>query len=423
MTYFLDWKTRYKGYNKNIKFTILATILSQIGLGIFMVIYNFYIRELGFSQIVNGEIISLTSLGTALMLIPAGIISDRFGRKKAMIFGMAFSSIILLSRAILEVRFILEVLGFFSGIFVAFIQVSAIPWLAENASPSERIHLFSLYSASMTAAYVIGSLLGGFFTDVFMFITSPLLSIRLTLIIGSVIYLSSFFYVIRLKEAKRKREKRDGTFDVFAFFRANKHGFKIVGLFVVSQLLIGFGSGLVIPYLNLYFADRFHASNTVIGLIISLGQAVTAFAMMIGPAVVKRVGEVRAVVLLQLLSLPFLLLTAFTQNLFFAAFGFLFRQALMNAGNPIQSSLIMENVQDSMKGLANSINQMVFNMGWALMGPISTAIVMESGPYWGYAKVFTITATLYFVASLYFYFVFRKIKTDRQTVTNNGVEM
>lgn len=180
----------------------------------------------------------------------------------------------------------------------------------------------------------------------------------------------------------------------------------------MAQLIIGTGSGLVIPYLNLYFADRFDASTSVIGLIIALGQAATAVAMFIGPLVVKRIGEVRAVVTLQLLSLPFLLLTAFTTSILLASIGFLFRQALMNAGNPIQSSLMMSKVDDSVKGLANSVNQMVFQLGWAFMGPISTGIVLQYGSYWGYANVFTITAGLYLVGSLYFFIVFRSIKTD-----------
>src|SRR5699024_1918102 len=101
-------------------------------------------------------------------------------------------------------------------------------------------------------------------------------------------------------------------FNLKGFYRKNKIGLKIIALFAVAQLIIGTGSGLVIPYLNLYFADRFDASTSVIGIIIALGQGATAVAMFIGPMVVKRLGEVRAVVILQLLSLPFLLLTAFT---------------------------------------------------------------------------------------------------------------
>lgn len=124
---------------------------------------------------------------------------------------------------------------------------------------------------------------------------------------------------------------------------------------------------------------------------------------------VKKFGEVKAVVILQLSSLPFLLLTAYTENLTLAAIGFLFRQALMNAGNPIQTSLMMSKVNDSVKGLANSINQMVFNLGWAVMGPVSTGIVIMYGAYWGYAIVFTITASLYLIGSIYFLTVFKSI--------------
>ncbi len=136
-----------------------------------------------------------------------------------------------------------------------------------------------------------------------------------------------------------------------------------------------------------YFSNRFEISNSLVGIILSLGQAMTAVAFMIGPSVVKRFGEVKAVVMLQLASLPFLLLTAYTETLWLAVIGFLFRQALMNAGNPIQMALMMRTVDDSMKGLANSVGQMVFQLGWAVMGPVSTSIVMIYGAYHGYAYV------------------------------------
>ena len=88
----------------------------------------------------------------------------------------------------------------------------------------------------------------------------------------------------------------------------------------------------------------------------------------------------------------------------------------MNAGNPIQMSLMMSKVDDSMKGLANSVNQMVFNLGWALMGPVSTGIVLKYGSYWGYASVFSITACLYLVGSVYFFIVFRSISKTNKDV-------
>ncbi len=185
-------------------------------------------------------------------------------------------------------------------------------------------------------------------------------------------------------------------------------------------MIVGIGSGLVVPYLNLYFADRFHTSHSAIGIILSLGQGATAIAMIIGPVVVNKVGEVKAVVILQLLSLPFLILTGLTTNLYFAIIGFLFRQALMNAGNPIQMSLMMRKVPDEMKGFANSFSQMAFSLGWATMGPVSTFIVASYGSYWGYSLVFSLTGFIYLCGALYFLMVFRE-KTDHLIENSKAV--
>ena len=406
MALYHEWTTQIKGYNRNIKLTFLANILTQVGLGIFMVIYNFYIRELGFNELVNGKVISMTSLATALILIPAGILSDKAGRKKLMLYGAVATGLILFTRSIVESQSLLILFAFGTGLASAFIQVSIIPWLAENSKPEQRVHLFSIHFALMTGANVIGSLLGGALTDLFGMFVPGLESIRFTLMIGSFFFMAALLPIMRLNESQSSRVSAS---DIKEKPKAiiHKDNFKIILLFAVAQLMIGFGAGLVIPYLNLYFADRFMASNTLIGLVISLGQGATAVAMIIGPMVVRKLGEVRAVVGLQMLSLPFLLLTAYTQNFWLAALGFLFRQALMNAGNPIQMSLMMSKVDDSMKGLANSINQMVFNLGWAVMGPVSTGIVLKYGSYWGYATVFTITAGLYLIGSTYFFIVFK----------------
>ncbi|WP_019156201.1 MFS transporter [Robertmurraya massiliosenegalensis] len=420
MPFFQEWSVQIKSYNKNIKLSILANVFAQIGFGIFMVIYNFYIRELGYDEQVNGQVISLTSLATALILVPAGMISDRFGRKKVMLIGSILTGFVFLLRGIFEAQSLLLILAFVTGLTMAFITVSSIPWLAENSKPLQRVHLFSMYSAVMTGASVIGNLFGGIFTDLFSLFLSPLMSIRLTLIIAGLFYFFSFIPIAKFKETREiKQEKKIPWKEKV---HQQREGFKMIFLFAIAQLIIGIGAGLVIPYLNLYFADRFMASNSIIGIIISLGQAATAIAMIIGPLMVRKFGEVKAVVILQLSSLPFLLLTAYTENLVLAAVGFLFRQALMNAGNPIQTSLMMSKVNDSVKGLANSINQMVFNLGWAVMGPVSTGIVVMYGAYWGYAMVFTITASLYLIGSIYFLTVFKSINRPNSSSTAKSVQ-
>lgn len=406
-----DWKTKIFSFNKNIQLFMLANILIQIGMGVFSVMYNLYIKELGFPETMNGKVISMTSLATAIILIPAGFLSDRFGRKSMIILGTVVTGLTLFYRSVAIDEHSLVYAAFFTGLFMALVQVSGVPFLAENSQANERMHLFSIHFSLVTVAGVIGSLGGGVLADVLHMYTamSVLESIKWVLIVGAFIFTLGLLPLFKLKSAVIIEEKVVGVAD--KVLPSNfKRNIIIIVLFGFSNLLIGTGSGLVIPYLNLYFSNRFDASNSYIGLILSLGSGMTAVAMLMGPALVKKVGQVRALVIFQMLSIPFLFITGYTTSLAVASIGFLLRQALMNAGNPIQSAIAMDLVHDKYKGLANSVNQMVFNIGWAAMGPVSAGLVMMYGFYWGYAYTFTITGVLYIIASTYFYILFGRKK-------------
>ena len=310
--------------------------------------------------------------------------------------------------------------AFFTGLFMAFVQVSGVPFLAENSNNKERVHMFSIHFALMTVANVIGSLFGGIIADTLeiVFSLGAEESIRWALLIGAAIFTLGIMPLFKLQNNPSKPIQILNTTDDLEPVTDSepeadnnlKRNLILIFHFSFASLLIGLGSGLVIPYLNLYFSNRFDASNAFIGLILSLGSGMTAVAMLIGPILVKKVGKVKALIMFQLLSIPFLILTAFTTSLLLASVGFLMRQALMNAGNPIQSAIAMEIVADKYKGLANSVNQTVFQLGWATMGPIATGLVVALGSYWGYAYAFSITAGLYVVSSTYYYFVFGRRK-------------
>ncbi|WP_060204271.1 MFS transporter [Sporosarcina koreensis] len=412
MRWIREWGRKFTSFNRNVRLFIIGNALIQIGMGVFMVMYNLYIRELGMPETVNGKVISMTAMASAIMLVPAGFLSDRFGRKWMIVGGAVLTVTTLFYRGIAVSETPIIAAAFLTGLFMAFVQVSGIPFLAENSSPSERVKLFSVNFAIVTIANVIGSLAGGIIADALETVLkiSTAEAIRYALLLGAVIFTVGLLPLFKLQEKPKEpvkvKTERSTTVDDDSF----KRNLIVIFHFSFASLLIGFGSGLVIPYLNLYFANRFDASNSYIGLVLSLGSAMTAVAAMIGPALSRKVGKVRAIILFQALSIPFLLLTAYTTSLWLASLGFLLRQALMNAGNPIQSAVAMEVVSDKYKGLANSMNQMVFNLGWATMGSVATGLVVAHGSYWGYAYAFTITAGLYIVSSFYYYFIFGRRK-------------
>jgi MFS family permease len=190
--------------------------------------------------------------------------------------------------------------------------------------------------------------------------------------------------------------------------KGNKSSFQVIGAFALIGLLSSSSGGMIVPYLNVYFEDRFHASKSAIGVIVALGQGATAVAFLIGPLLARRFGEAKSVLLVQLGSIPFLLLTAYSTNFYMASGGYLFRQALMNASARFHNSIKMRHVHKSLRGLASSSGEAMFNLGWFIAAPISTGLVVHFGSYYGYAYAFSITAAGYVLNTVLFYLLFGK---------------
>ncbi|MNH80332.1 Multidrug resistance protein MdtG [compost metagenome] len=406
-----------RSWSRNIRLFFLANIFYQIGTGIFSLLYNLYIQGLGYGDTMNGRVVSIQSLATAMMFIPIGLIGDRTSRKRLLIIGGLFSGVLFLGRSFLGSENNLVILAVLTGLFASIFQVLAIPYLAENISKAQRLRMFSFFSSVVLAAQVFGSMGGGMLADLLQALgITRLMSLQAVLLAGSITTLIAVIPLLFLTEAARTESEKikpaeDLDLPVTEPKESHKESakdYKFISRFVVAQLLVGLGSGLVVPYLNLYFTNRFAVSLSAMSVLISLGQGMTIVSMLIGPSLAARVGPVKAVVIFQILSLPFLLLTGFTNLLMIASISFLFRQALMNAANPIQSSIMIDRVSDRRRGVANSLMQTAFMLGWATMGPVQSYFVTTYGNYWGYAITFSITGVLYIVSSLMYFFMFRE---------------
>lgn len=400
----------------------------------FSVLYNLYIQGLGYNDTMNGQIVSIQSLATAIMFVPIGLGGDRFSRKRLLIAGALFSGIFLIGRSFDYSASGLIWFAVFSGLFAGVFQVLAIPFLAENVKKSQRLKMFSYYSSLVLASQVLGSLGGGVFADLLHTLgIAKVTGLQTVLFIGGAATLAAFIPMLFVSDDKTpaqtvttgavpavvaSEDKNLSATEQPGNLQDKKNDSRLIGQFVITQLLIGFGSGLVVPYLNLYFTNRFSVSLSAMSLLISLGQIMTIVSMLIGPTLAAKVGSVRAVVIFQVFSLPFLLLTGFTNVLFIASVSFLFRQALMNAANPIQSAILVDRVSDKRRGIANSLMQTAFMIGWATMGPVQSYLVTTYGTYWGYAITFSITGGLYVISSLMYYMMFKESKPSARVRLN-----
>ncbi|MCC6652956.1 MAG: MFS transporter, partial [Candidatus Eisenbacteria bacterium] len=173
----------------------------------------------------------------------------------------------------------------------------------------------------------------------------------------------------------------------------------------LNALLIGMGAGLVIPFMNLYFKDRFACSSATIGTLFSIAQIFTAAAALLGPALARRFGKLRTATASELLSLPFLVTLGAERRLEVAAASFWARATLMQAATPLLQTFIMEALPVPLRARATSTINLVWNIGWAASAVMAGAVIER----FGYAMPFYMTAVLYAVAAGTFWFAFRNV--------------
>lgn len=289
------------------------------------------------------------------------------------------------------------------GLGSSLVWVVGAPFMAQNSTEEERTHLFSVQFAVNTFSGFFGYLLGGGLPALFArFLsvgpeTPP--AYRATLILSAGLLVVALL-PLRAVRGRAKATPPEGRLRLREAFGEPR----LLGKLFIPEVVMGFGAGLLIPYLNIFFKMRFHIPDALLGTLFA-GQAIAmGLATLAGPLLAERWGKVRAVVLAELSSIPFLLLLGYVPSLSAAAVGFLARAALMNLGGPLYSAFVMERVEERRRAAVNGLLTMSWSGSWGLSNWASGQL--QQGP--GFGLIFLITCVSYLVGSGLTYLFFAK---------------
>ncbi|RPH74662.1 MFS transporter [bacterium] len=321
-----------KKFSQPAKLFLLATIVDGIVYSGWNLFFNFYMIERGFGRDFIGVVNGVVSLAMVLLGVPMGRISDRIGRKRAMVIGVAVSMAAMALEVTLTNPTLILAAAFVNGTAGALYFLSQAPFMMKASDSENRTLLFSLNFGLVTLSGAFGSLFAGqlpaFFGGV-LGVTASSASAYQAVLLASV-FLSVFTLVplLLIKESKSdeskviKPEKGVSLREVLR----NPMTLKLS----LPGLLIGSGAALLIPYLNLFFADKFQVSDETLGVLFSISALMTGVGSIVGPRLETGLGsKIRAVVFTQAGSLAFLLLMGFSPYMGLAIVGFLMRGTLI----------------------------------------------------------------------------------------------
>ncbi len=398
-----DYYETTRDFSPNARLFLFATLLSWVGLSVNQVVFNLYLVAAGYGEEFVGGVTSMMGAGMAAMALPAGFLADRFGRRACLLWGAATIALMLGVRALSLSPQALFGSTLLLGAGQALVTIATSPFMSENSSEAERTHLFSMHFVVVLLGGLVGNLLGGELPGLLErqaaeWADSPLLSFRMTLLAGAGASLLALLPLRGVAEAPRVREAPHER------VRARDHS-GLLSRLAFNYLLVGMGAGLVMPFFNLYFAHRFGASTSQIGLYFSVAQIITLVATLIGPLIAGRVGKLNAVTVLQLLSLPFLITLGFEDTLGIAVLAFWMRSALMQMSSPLLNSLAMDFVPPALRARAVGLDNMSWYVGWSVSSALAGWVIQN----FGYEYPYYLTAVFYGLATVTFYFNFRAL--------------
>ena len=397
--FFKDYFAHVRLFSPNARKFLVGSFFMGFGFSVFWLLFNLYLKEIGYGEGKIGSVIAASSVGTVLIAIPAAIVIDRFKIKYILMIAALLNATALVGQAMSTSLLPLRMMSGLSGAMWTVHFIAASPFFMRNSTPDERPYLFGVNMALSRFAGFIGALAGGYIpAELAERGVALIYGYRYTLVSAGVLAAMAIFAYLPVKSKKPTSEKLSFSH----YFGART--LATTGKLIVPLFLVGMGAGLVIPFLNLYFLQRFGLESDVIGRIFSIGSLFAVTGFLIGPALAKRMGLIKTVVVTQLLSIPFFLILAFTHHLYVAIIAFMFRGALMNMAWPMYNNFAMEMVPEKNQAGANSVLSLGWNLSWMVSTSLGGVIIEKSG----FKTVMLTTIVVYIASSLSAWILFRK---------------
>ena len=407
-----------RGFGRPARLFLLTLVIDGVIFSGWQLFFNFYILQSGFDREFLGLVTSLPSAAGLIFGIPLGRLSDGIGRKASIIVGIAMSSLLMLVQITFRDPRLIAAGAFLYGAFNMLFIVGQAPLMAKLSNRDNRTMLFSLGFGLQTIAGSVGALFAGQLPGLF----AGLLSVGAhsaaayqAVLIATVLLGSLGIVPMWLMDEPRPTPGRSGGENLLADGEpslpttsrreAASPLWIATARMTAPQVLIGFGAAILIPYINVFYKDRFNISDSLLGGLFGLSSLLIGVGSLLAPRLSTVLsGKIRAIVVTQSSSIIFLLLLGFSPALWLSSVSYLMRTTLMNMSAPLYSAYCMEHTPEQHQGLVNSVLGLAWSVGWAV-GPYISGRVQQQ---YGFPPLFIATAILYGLASLLIWLLFAR---------------
>jgi MFS family permease len=386
----LIWVGYKCGLDRGFLPFLMACTLFDIGEFLFVILFNFYLLEIGLREDAIGFAAAGMSGGTLVGTPLATFVAHRFGLRNALVIGALGCSLATLLRILFTGSPALVLFAVLNGVCFSFWAVAFIPAIAGLSRPKQRSLAYGL---ATSLGISIGIFAGPVATRLpallhTAFAVGSLDAKRAVLVVGSVSVALAVLPALRLRLATPKTEPT-GTSALSGRF---------ILLFVAGVFLWTSATGSFNAFFTPFFSLRMGLSMIQIGTLFAVGQAVQVAATLAAPLLVRRIGEARQVVFTVTATAAMLLLLAGAPGRIATACLYLGYVAFQYANEPSLFAWLMNRVSDKQRTRASGALFITIAIAGMLAAGVGGRLIRHSG----YSLALGAAASLAIVAAVVF---------------------
>jgi MFS family permease len=351
--------------------------LSNIGLGVFALLYNLYLRKLGLREDFIGIFSALSTLSWAAGALIVGPVSRHVGARAILITGIALFGLIATLQVIITAPVLLVGIGFLLGFTNAAMTVPSTPYVFTLIPPDRRTQaqsfIFAAQALSIGAASVLGGVLpywlGG----------DTIAAFRITMFVGIILTVISILPLVMLRHAPEQPDAPNRAARL-AYTPAEARQCRKDNIaFACVGGLMALGTGALLPFYNVYLTTL-GASPGMVGALFSISSLAGGVVSLGAPYIARKLPPLQSVAVTRLLGVPFALLIGL--GLASMPLGCCFYTARMigvSLSWPIESSTI-GNVLDPRNRISLfGARSAAWNAGMALASWVGGMVIVRFG--------------------------------------------
>ncbi|MFW9902944.1 MAG: MFS transporter [Candidatus Thorarchaeota archaeon] len=386
----------------------LATAFLALGQSFSRGNFPSYVEVLGGTIVNYGFIQSIQTFSNLLFLFPAAFLADKVGHKRLILGGSiiyALSYFIITFTPPPHWEYLL-LGGFGIGLGQGMILPSQVAILAHN-NTTNRINVFTRNETARWANLALGYFLSSFFfilnQNEFSY-SNLQQTMFVTFLVATCAIIPSLL-LVNVEEWRNNVESHPKV-EIKEMIKSPE-GTYIIGFLAIS-VMIGFGAGFLVPFTQPYFVKRFFLGPSEVNIIMGTAQILTAIFMGFIPLLSAALGSnAKVIYLTQGLSIPLILIIAYSTFLPLSVIAFLFRIVLMNMSSPAQTTIVQDYVPEAFRARIQSLMRVSDRLGRSFSPSISAMIIDETKDFY---LSFTITAIMYTAAVSTLFIMTRNLK-------------